>query len=198
MRAPLLLSVVLHLLAVCSIYYSKMSSFAAVEAPIVLSINPIMKQGNKVATIPYLRKLLPHFGPGRGSNQLDTNAEVAKALEETRETNPFKKKEHRFYSYYERIKQEVEPLWISGVRDLVTTARRQRTNWRISGGKVATIVALIDKNGAVVQVLLVKSSGDAKLDALAMSLMRGRRYPNPPQGLVESDGFGRLVWYYRV
>lgn len=198
MRAPLLISVVLHLLAVCSIYYSKMSSFTAVEAPIILSINPIMKQGNKVTTIPYLRKLLPHFGPGRGSNQLDTNAEVAKALDEVAEGNPFKRKEHKFFSYYERIKGEVEPLWISGVRDLVTTARRQRTNWRISGGKVATIVALIDKNGAVVDVLLVKSSGDVKLDSLAVSLMRGRRYPNPPEGLVESDGFGRLVWFFKV
>lgn len=196
MRAALLLSVVVHVAAFFSIF--KLTK-QVVPITVDIAITEVtINKGNKGSKLPHLSQLLPHLGPGRDSSQLDTSAEINKALEEMAEGNPFKKKEHKFYSYYERIKQEIEPLWISGVSDLAITARRQRTNWRISGGQVATIVILIDKNGAVVQVLLVKSSGDVKLDTLAISLMKGRCYPNPPKGLIEADGFGRLVWYYRT
>lgn len=200
-RSTLLISTLLHVAAFCSIYRSKMSSSAPVEAITIVIREVSINRGVKVTTLPQLRKLLPHFNsPGVGGSQsaTDMDEEISKALEEMEEGNPFRKKEHKFFSYYERIKQDVEPLWVAGVMDLAVTSRRQKSKWRISGGKVATIVTLIDKNGTVRESILVKTSGDPRLDALAVSLMRGRRYPNPPKDLIESDGYGRLVWYYRT
>jgi hypothetical protein len=200
-KVCILISVCMHALTFLTVFYQKSQAVSQVPVSVVFREVKITARSVGRKSDTNLNRFLPNpfTSSGRAeSSKLDSATEIAKALEEMAEGNPFKKKEHRFYSYYERIKQEVEPLWISGVRDLVVTARRQRTKWRASGGKVATVVTIIDKNGTIVQVLLVKSSGDPKLDSLALLLMRGRQYPNPPKDLIEGDGFGRLVWFYRT
>jgi hypothetical protein len=200
--SAILISLILHACVFLCIFNQKSELIQPIEISIVLPSEPI-ESGNGLTKLPQLRDLMPQSrgGAGPGHNNqpaTDADIEIARALEEAMEGNPFKKKEHKFYSYYERIRQDVEPLWASGVQDLVVTNRRQRTKWRISGGRVTTIVVMVDKSGKVLRVLLVKPSGDSRLDALSILLMRSRRYPNPPKDLIENDGLGRLVWYFRT
>jgi hypothetical protein len=57
---------------------------------------------------------------------------------------------------------------------------------------------ILDKDGKIVDVILVKSCGDEQIDSEAIKSMLGQTFPNPPKELIEGDGYGRLLWIYYI
>jgi protein TonB len=64
-------------------------------------------------------------------------------------------------------------------------ARQRRPNTRASGG--ATIAFTVSANGGLVSAAVVRSSGNAELDRLALALVQGAApFPAPPPGAQRS------------
>lgn len=125
------------------------------------------------------------------SERFDEQSELDNARSEMSESNLFKKKEHKFYSYFERVKKQVEPSW---ARTIISHVGKQKlyTKYR------TIILAIFDKDGNVVKVLLVESSGRDDFDQIAIRSMLGQVIPNPPKDLIDKDGYGRILWYLNV
>lgn len=117
---------------------------------------------------------------------------MSKAEDEISNTNLMQRKDFVFSSYLNQIKIAVEPGWIKTVREY------NKRN-KIPGNIKATVVwMIIDSSGTVIEVIVVRMGGDSFLDNLAVSSIKGLVFPNPPKDLLDKDGFGRLLWTYRI
>lgn len=97
-------------------------------------------------------------------------------------------------SFLRRIKTSIDPEWRSKVRELL----KKNKITRLSNIKPTVVLMVINKNGEVVVVELLQSSGYKFLDDLAIEVIKNRTFPNPPKNLLDSDGFGRIRWTYRI
>lgn len=130
-------------------------------------------------------------GQSYSSERFNEDVELDNARSEMQESNILNKKEHRFYSYFERVKRQVEPPW---AKTIIAHIGKQKLY-----SKYRTIIlAIFDKEGNVVKVLLVESSGRDGFDQIAMRSMLGQVIPNPPKDLIDKDGYGRILWYLNV
>jgi protein TonB len=59
------------------------------------------------------------------------------------------------------------------------------------------IMVVLDPNGKIVQVEVIGESGTQSLDTAAVEAFnRAGPFPNPPRGLVGSDGRVRIKWEF--
>lgn len=120
--------------------------------------------------------------------------EYVKGLREG-EVSALNTKEFIFYSYYERVRRQLDQAWQPRLREEILKIYRL-------GGKLArdmdyvtrTLVTL-DEQGEVVRVRMVGTSGTVDLDQVAVdALNRAGPYPNPPQGLINSSRQVEIRW----
>src|SRR5690606_23523250 len=58
---------------------------------------------------------------------------------------------------------------------------------------------LLDKTGALKQAIIMKESGIKKFDLAAINAFREARiFPNPPQEMVQEDGYIHLKYTFNV
>lgn len=132
-------------------------------------------------------------GPSRGTgDKFDDEAEKNNAITEASSSDILNKKENKFYTYFERVRQQVAPLWI---RSIQLHVGRKKLNKKY---EVIIILAIFDRSGKVVRVLLVRSSGREGFDKIALDSMRDQTVPNPPDDLIDKDGYGRILWYFYI
>ena len=108
------------------------------------------------------------------------------------------KDEDKFYSYFQRIKIKLDNVWQLKVRDVVVGLLEEN---KLSFGenKVTYLLITLDKNGSLVKVQHISSSGLVDLDQTAVNAFRlAEPFPNPPKDLIESDGFVRVKWKFIV
>ncbi len=88
-----------------------------------------------------------------------------------------------YYSFYARLFEQLGPLWQSNARD----AAYRRT---YAPGEYRTLAEIIlDSEGSYVETIIRESSGEPELDGtIHRAWTRVPRYPNPPRGLIKSDG----------
>lgn len=108
------------------------------------------------------------------------------------------KDEDKFYSYFQRIKIKLDNVWQLRVRDVVVGLIEEN---KLSFGenKVTYLLITLDRNGSLVKVQHISSSGLVDLDQTAVNAFRlAEPFPNPPKDLIESDGFVRVKWKFIV
>ena len=108
------------------------------------------------------------------------------------------KDEDKFYSYLQRIKIKLDNVWQTRVRDVVVSLLEEN---KLSFGenKITYLLITLDKNGSLVNVQHISSSGLVDLDQTAVNAFRlAEPFPNPPKDLIESDGFVRVKWKFIV
>lgn len=113
------------------------------------------------------------------------------------EVSALNSKEFVFYSYYERIRTQLDQTW-------VPILRAQLNQLYSAGRKLAsktdyttqTMVTLNEK-GEIIRVRILEESGAFDLDRAAIdALNRAGPYPNPPKGLIDEDGKIHLRWSF--
>jgi hypothetical protein len=134
--------------------------------------------------LPLLKKYTGKPGPS-------DEDEVSTALSDESDSSPLTRKSVLYSSYFDRIKEEMEPLWTASVRN-------EYRKKRLLEPETVTIVVIFDREGSVVKALLAPGSKNQTLQRLAIATMVGKKFPNPPDGLFDQDGLGRIVWYFSV
>lgn len=102
-------------------------------------------------------------------------------------------KESIFYTFYARLYEAIGPVWQSRIRSI--GYRRQ-----VRPGEYSTVVdVILDREGGLIEIRRMQSSGIDEFDSAVDSSWRKiSRFPNPPTGLVEADGYVHTGWTFTV
>jgi TonB family protein len=120
--------------------------------------------------------------------------EYIKGLREG-EVSALNTKEFIFYSYYERVRQQLDQAWQPRLREEILKIYRLGRKLAHDTDYITRTVVTLNDQGEVVRVRMVGSSGTIDLDQIAIdALNRAGPYPNPPQGLINSSRQVEIRW----
>lgn len=104
-----------------------------------------------------------------------------------------------FYTFYARVEELVRYRWESRVQqaingfDRLTAMNAGGKNWNTQ------VEFLLDRRGFLQKAIVMKESGMQSFDAAAVNAFKEARvFPNPPQEMVQDDGFIHLKFTFTV
>lgn len=104
-------------------------------------------------------------------------------------------KEFIYYSYYQRIKDQLRQHWEPTVREKVKIMYRKGRNLASAADHVTQVLITLDQRGFLERVDILGQSGVQDLDDAAIeAFKKSAPFPNPPKGIVERDGRIRIRW----
>lgn len=105
---------------------------------------------------------------------------------------------NRYYSFYERAKEQLRVHWKPEVNQRAASLAVQKK--LLDGQQLVTrVVASLDKEGKIQEVRTVQRSGVPQIDAAATTAFyKIGRLPNVPKGMLDKDGVARLYWEFVV
>lgn len=109
-------------------------------------------------------------------------------------------REYKYYGYYQRIKNQLNQFWQPEVKQKVSRLMTQgRTIASDSNNKVTKLIIVLNDAGTLVKVQVIGESGVRDLDEAAIEAFRqAAPFPNPPKGMVETDGTIKIRWDFVV
>ncbi|HUP56978.1 MAG TPA: TonB C-terminal domain-containing protein [Bdellovibrionota bacterium] len=127
----------------------------------------------------------PRSAPG--GEQFVKDPEVPEGSE-----NLLNSQESVYYSFYSRLYEAIAPIWQSRLREIPPKSVLQ--------GDYTTVVDVIfDRSGSIVAIQRNQPSGVEEFDqAVDDAWRRVGRFPNPPQGLLDSQGQVHTGWSFTV
>lgn len=149
--------------------------------------------------IPELKDLAPKYSMDPGP-PADENGEVSQTDDYLRDMQSglqtlLSTREFVYYSYYNRIKDALRQHWEPNVREKVKIIYRQGRSIASAKDRVTQVLVTLDGNGELIKVEVLLQSGVADLDNAAVEAFRqAAPFPNPPKGMIESDGTIKIRW----
>jgi protein TonB len=152
---------------------------------------------------PSLKDLTPSFKPvappaeavalgsGKGPSTTDDHLKTVPTGMQTLLST----REFVYYSYYNRIKDKLRQYWEPKIKEKMEKILRQGRTIASTSDKITRIVILLDEKGTLVRIQVIGPSGVSDLDEAAIEAFKAAApFPNPPKGIVESDGMIRIRW----
>lgn len=111
------------------------------------------------------------------------------------EVSALNTKEFVFYSYFERVRKQLDSSWQPLLRSQIEKIYKHGRRLASDSDYVTRTLVTLDQSGQVKRVQLLEQSGTVDLDQVAIdALNKAGPYPNPPKGLRESDGSIQIRW----
>lgn len=154
-------------------------------------------------TLPSLKDLSPSFSmtpkadavkevdqQGLASQTNDHLEGVEQGMETILNTREFV-----YYSYYQRIREKIRQYWEPKIREKVKKIFATGRSIASSTDRITKVIIVLDKQGSLIKVQIVGESGIQDLDEAAVEAFRAAEpFPNPPDGIIETDGLIRIRW----
>jgi protein TonB len=130
-------------------------------------------------------------GSGSVSQTNDYSKDVDKGMETLLNTREFK-----YYSYYNRIRRQLAQHWEGKVREKLSKFYREhRAPASLNEDRITKVIVILNSAGTLVKVQIMSDSGIRDLDDAAIEAFRAAApFPNPPKGIIESDGTVKIRW----
>lgn len=104
-------------------------------------------------------------------------------------------REFKYYTYYTRIRRQLSQYWEPRVRDRLSKMFRQGRRISSDQDHITKLLIVLNDQGHLVRVQVLSESGVSDLDEAATDAFRSAApFPNPPKGIVESDGTVKIRW----
>ncbi|MBK9323135.1 MAG: TonB family protein [Bdellovibrionaceae bacterium] len=104
-------------------------------------------------------------------------------------------REFKYFTYYNRIRKQLSQYWEPKVREKMTTLFRQGRTIATSQDRTTKLLIVLNSAGTLVTVQVLSDSGVRDLDEAAVEAFRSAApFPNPPKGIIESDGTVKIRW----
>lgn len=111
------------------------------------------------------------------------------------ETSALNTKEFIFFSYFERVRKQLDQTWQPLVRSQIERIYKSGRHLASETDFVTRTMITINQRGEIVRVQLLQESGAIDLDAAAVNaLNKAGPYPNPPKGLLDENGNAQIRW----
>jgi TonB family protein len=106
-------------------------------------------------------------------------------------------REFIYFSYYQRIRDQLERAWRPLLQDQLARLFRTGRNPASNMEHVTRTVVTLDSRGEVIRVQVLEESGTRDLDDAAVrAFNEAGPFPNPPKGLVEDTGQVKIQWQF--
>jgi protein TonB len=154
---------------------------------------------------PTLKDLVPSFKPvpppspndtmaKGGGEGLSTNDDHIKDVTTGMQTL-LSTREFVYYTYYNRIKDKLRQYWEPKIKEKMEHIMRQGRRIASNTERITRIVIVLDNTGTLIRVQIIGPSGLSDLDDAAAEAFRAAApFPNPPKGIVDSDGTIKIRW----
>lgn len=104
-------------------------------------------------------------------------------------------KEYKYYGYYNRIKTQLNQWWVPKVQQKFTRMLSQGRTIASEENKITKLIIILNDSGHLVKVQVLAESGIKDLDDAAIEAFRSAApFPNPPKGMIDSDGTVKIRW----
>lgn len=104
-------------------------------------------------------------------------------------------REYKYYGYYNRIKNQLNDWWVPQVQQKFTKMMKQGRTIASSENKITKLIIVLNSAGNLVKVQVMGESGVRDLDDAAVEAFRqAAPFPNPPKGMMETDGTVKIRW----
>jgi protein TonB len=104
-------------------------------------------------------------------------------------------REFVYYSYYSRIKERLRLFWEPKIKEKVTRILASGRHIASNEEKITKLIITLDKNGVLIRVQVLGASGLQDLDDAAIEAFQSAApFPNPPTGIIETDGTIKIRW----
>ncbi len=108
-------------------------------------------------------------------------------------------REYKYYGYYQRIKSQLNQFWQPQVREKVTRLISKGRTIANDSNKITKLIIVLNEAGTLVKVQVLSESGVRDLDEAAIEAFRqAAPFPNPPRGIIETDGTIKIRWDFVV
>ena len=137
------------------------------------------------------KELTERAGSGSQASQSnDYLKDVAKGDETLLSTREFV-----YYSFYNRIRRQLNQYWGGKVREKMTKMFKQGRTIASEDDKITKLLITLNRDGILTKVQVLSDSGVRDLDDAAIEAFKeAAPFPNPPAGIVESDGTIKIRW----
>ena len=133
-------------------------------------------------------------GSADGGSDLATTNDNLKNIENEFLTR-LNTKEYKYFGYYNRIKTQLNQWWVPQVQQRFSKMVRQGRMIASEESKVTKLVIVLSDQGQLVKVQVLAESGVRDLDEAAVEAFRqAAPFPNPPKGMIDSDGTVKIRW----
>ncbi|MEK6627830.1 MAG: energy transducer TonB [Bdellovibrionota bacterium] len=131
---------------------------------------------------------------GRRANDASTTNDYLAKIEDDLMTR-LNTKEYKYFGYYSRIKNQLNQWWVPKVQQKFAKMLSQGRTIASEENKITKLVIILNNSGHLVAVQVLAESGVRDLDDAAIEAFRSAApFPNPPKGMVDSDGRVKIRW----
>lgn len=104
-------------------------------------------------------------------------------------------KEFIFYSYFERVRKQLDQAWQPLVRQNIQKILKSGRKLASNADHVTRALVTLNREGHIVRIQVLEESGSQDLDQAAVdALNRAGPYPNPPRGLIDRNNQVQIRW----
>jgi len=104
-----------------------------------------------------------------------------------------------YYAFFSRVNEQVRNRWVSMIRNYMNSLTQEQLQQLARSDRQSVVEIVLSKSGEFIKALLHSSSTVKPLDLAATESFRmAAPFLNPPQGLVEADGFIHLRYGFMV
>lgn len=108
-------------------------------------------------------------------------------------------KEYKYYGYYTRIRHQLNQWWQPKVKEKVSKLMSKGRTIAAEQNKNTKVIIVLNDQGTLVKVQILGASGVRELDDAAVEAFKqAAPFPNPPKGLVDTDGTIKIRWDFIV
>lgn len=108
-------------------------------------------------------------------------------------------REFVYYTYYNRIRNQLSQHWESTIKEKMATIYRQGRSIASDSDKITKVLITLNNQGTLIRVQVMSESGVRDLDDAAVEAFRlAAPFPNPPKGIVDADGTIKIRWDFVI
>lgn len=126
--------------------------------------------------------------------QASQTSDYLKDVEKSSETL-LSTREFVYYSFYSRIRRQLNQHWGGKVREKMTKIFKQGRSIASAEDRITKLLITLNKQGTLTKVQVLSDSGVRDLDEAAIEAFKeAAPFPNPPEGIVDEDGTIKIRW----
>lgn len=151
--------------------------------------------------LPVLDALKPNFDWDRmdkiGGSKRETASKTDDYLKEVKDgaQTMLSTREFLYYSYYNRIRGQLKQYWEPRIKEKVKKIFATGRSIASDEDRITRVLIVLNDAGTLVKVQVVGESGVRDLDDAAVEAFRqAAPFPNPPKGIVDTDGLIKIRW----
>lgn len=146
---------------------------------------------------PNAPRVTPDKDDARWAAQANNSAQdYVKGVQESDRTL-LNTKEYVFYGYFQRIRQRLDQAWVPILREKLTAFWYRGRSLASDMDHTTKVLVVMNGQGEIVKVQLMGESGTRDLDDAAVQAFNAAGpFPNPPKGIVDTDGNVKISWEF--